>query len=266
MEKQLQLNYRKTRFFWLLIGLIVLMPILSGCGLTSSQYGNPYQMGKDEPYGIVEFFNITSFGPFLKGLEQGPESYGENRIVMYNPKTREKQIVGITGVPQVGENLAFKNMPLAYNFSLCRIALPPGKYRNFYVAAIPSESSISIAGTTYYYYLFPLNKVITVYNNRISLVRIHADIKNGKIIYQTFQPQQTLPIPPNPKKVSADPKSINDLFELLKEEDWGFRWYAAKRLGVLGDKRSIQPLQQALEKEKHIDVRKVMEDALKELQ
>lgn len=275
MKKHFQLNYRKTRYFWVLLGCIVLMPFFTGCGIyTEGQYANPYNLGKEEPYGIVEFFNITH--PLLiKGLEQGPESIGEMAIWMYNPKDHKCEIVGTTGQPQAGDNLPFSNLSISFHFQLSRIALPPGKYRRFYVAALPSHMFIMAAtpytygSTTYYYNLkdaFHLRKVITVYPNRISLVRIHAEVKNRRLIYQVFQPHTTLPIPSDPKEIFADPNSINELFELLKEEDWGFRYYAAKRLGILGDKRSIQPLQEALEKEKHIDVRKAMEDALKKSQ
>jgi len=276
MKKHFQLNDRINRFFWVLLGCIVLMPFFTGCGTyTQGQYANPYNLGKEEPCGIVEFFNLTHAGPLIKGLEQGPESLGEMAIWMYNPKAHESQIVGTTGHAQAGDNMPFSNLSIGFHFQLSRIALPPGKYRRFYLAAVPSdmfimpETPYTYGSSTYYYNLkdaFHLRKVITVYPNRISLVRVHAEIKNRKLIYQIFQPHTTLPIPSDPKEVFADSNSINELFELLKEEDWGFRYYAAQRLGVLGDKRSIQPLQQALEKEKHIDVRKEMEDALKKSQ
>ena len=103
MKEPLNLNRKKTRFLWPLLGFIVLILILSGCQTFGGmlypgikwEYSSPYKIGKGEPYGIVEFFNITSFGFFMKGLKQGPESPDQNVILMstsdlQNGNLREK--------------------------------------------------------------------------------------------------------------------------------------------------------------------------------
>jgi hypothetical protein len=224
----------------------------------------------------------------MKGLEQGPESIDDNGIWMYNSEAQEPQLVGITSVPQAGITLAAKDWSLAFNFSFCRVALPPGKYSAFLLAMVPSKEEWTqevgydaatdsftfepgyLVSEYHFSAATPLDIVISVQANRITPVRIHVEKRKEESAsywyYEVLLPRTTLPIPPNPKKVSADPNSINELFELLKEKDWGFRWYAARRLAALEDRRAIQPLRKVLEKEKHIDVRKAIEGALKDSQ
>ena len=283
MKEPLNLNRKKTRFLWPLLGFIVLILILSGCQTFGGmlypgikwEYSSPYKIGKGEPYGIVEFFNITSFGFFMKGLKQGPESPDQNVILMSTSGSPEWKLAGKTDVPQVPVTLSARDRSLADNFSFCRVALPPGEYRfklagfnpygfTWYRGGLWSgkivAEKIYISNTASY------QDTVKVQANRMTVVRIHLGRMHEMPVACIYKAGTTLPIPANPKKVYADPNSINELFELLQEEDWGLRWYAARRLGELGDRRAIEPLKEALVKEKHTDDRKAMEGALKGLQ
>jgi hypothetical protein len=262
MENCIAKNRRKRRWAYVIFGISTLFLF---CSCSKGVLVHPL-VKEGEPRGYVEFFVVTGFGLFFKGLEEGEMTCGDWAVALSDPagfvfeELIEKGYYDYTAIPSWGEDLSsMKYRSIADNFSYCRVGLPLGKNEIIVIPRCLSgkhrtqlkEDIINGKG----------NIVLNVPANRMILVRL--DVRtNPSLKMSHYIATTTLPVPSRPELVDPDPNAVEDLIRLLDEQDWGFRWYAAKRLGLIGDKRAVYPLQQRLARERHADVRNELEKAL----
>jgi hypothetical protein len=106
---------------------------------------------------------------------------------------------------------------------------------------------------------------IDVKPGRVTLLRADVRPVGRDIKFAVHTGNTTLPAPEKPDRFDPDPNSVNELIKLLDSSDWGIRWYAARRLGLIGDRRAETPIKNALNKEKHADARNELRKALEKI-
>jgi hypothetical protein len=249
--------------------------LLTACGSKIVRYP---QLDMSSPHGHVELFAATTFGMWLRNLEEGPATWPRFGVT-HDAILKDRNYLCATDVPQwPGKGLgSLGNRPIADNFSVCRFPMPLGKHR-LYIAAL-SESldttRLSVDPNTGQFK--PVRESVDVGPGKFSgSTEIEIEVKPGRLTvlradvrpdgkdtkFTVYIANTTLPVPEKPDRFDPDPNSVNELIRLLDSNDWGFRWYAARRLGLLGDHRAEIPLKSALTKEKHADVRNELKKAL----
>lgn len=249
----------QLRHKWFSLPFFVLVALLpAGCsnhhlnvsGDFAGAAINKYQLSKQtENSGYVEFFLAQDFGIFFESLKEGSISKDAINIFW------KGDLVGVTHVPQWPWEVDIQNARIGNNTSYLRIPLPQGEqYLEFVVGK------------------FKTGIKLIINPNQMQVVRLesHVTKKNessrvlGDIVITTqsieFQPIQVnvspyiLPAPPDPYRIDPYPEAVDALLNMLKSDDWGFRWYAARRLGLIGDIRALEPLKKSLAEERHLDV------------
>lgn len=262
-----------------LLILAGLCGLLAACGSKVVRYP---QLNMSAPHGYVELFAATVHGLWLKNLEEGPVTWHRFGVT-HDAVLKDKNFLCATDVPQwPGKGLgSLGNRPIADNFSVCRFPMPPGKH-HLYINSL-SESlattGLAVDANTGQFRQVPVfvdvgpgkfsgTKEIDVEVKPGRVTVLRADVRSvGKDMkFHVHNANTTLPIPEKPDRFDPDPNSVNELIKLLDSNDWGFRWYAARRLGLIGDRRAETPLKSALNKEKHADVRNELRKALEKYQ
>lgn len=225
--------------------------------------------------GYLEVWVPTSFGMWMKDLEEGPSTCDTFRI--WAGGMGDDEYLGITKVlawPGTLGNIKYR--PIADNFSVTRFPMPVGRH-DLYVAAgiecYPSDIQNKFAtgayggpgyvGTSYSVPVFPME--VDVPPNAIRLYKLALMREEDEFIVSQQWSDTLLPVPENPKKMDPDPNSYSALVRMLDDGDWGFRWYAAKRLRFIGDRSTVPIIQEHLKVETHKDVRNELEKALEKL-
>jgi hypothetical protein len=225
--------------------------------------------------GYLEIWAPTSFGMWMKDLEEGPSTCDTFRV--WKSGMDEGDYLGITKVLEWPGTLgSLKYRPIADNFSVTRFAMPAGKHELFISAglicyshdeeekfltggyAVPGAS-----GKVYSLPVFPME--VEVEPDAIRLYKVGLQRDEGKFIIRQQWTDTLLPVPENPKKMDPDPQSYLALVRMLEDEGWGFRWYAAKRIRYVGNKSTIPIIEERLRAETHKDVRNELEKALEKL-
>jgi hypothetical protein len=256
----------------------ILFLFVSGCMPAGSIHKVVKHPGLDsgEPVGYIELWAPTSFGMWMKDLEEGPTAC--DTYYVRQSGMEKGELLGITKVLEWPGTLgSLKNRPIADNFSATRFAMPAGKHKLFIAAgqicypydmddelvkggyAVPG----GVSGKVYSLPLYPID--VEVEPDAIRLYKV-ALRKDEEGFYISLQWSDTLlPVPENQKKLDPDPNSYDALVDMLDDDDWGFRWYAAKRIRFIGGSSTVPIIQERLKVEEHKDVRNELEKALKKL-
>jgi len=225
--------------------------------------------------GYIEMWAPTSFGMWMKDLEEGPSACDTYHV--WKSGMEKGDYLGITKVLEWPGTLgSLKNRPIADNFSVTRFAMPAGKHE-LYIAAgqicYPYDMDNELVtggyavpgahGKVYSLPIYPIE--VEVEPNAIKLYKV-ALRRDDKGFFISQQWSDTLlPVPANPKKMDPDPNSYNALVDMLDDEGWGFRWYAAKRIRFIGNTSTVPLVRERLKVEAHKDVRNELEKALQKL-
>jgi hypothetical protein len=173
------------------------------------------------------------------------------------------------------------NRPIADNFSVCRFPMPPGKHRLYIVALSEQQETtmLTVDANTGQFksvkgsvdigpgkFSGSTDIEIDVRPGRVTLLRADVRPADKDVKFHVYRANTTLPVPEKPDRFDPDPNSVNELIKLLDSNDWGMRWYAARRLGMIGDRKAVTPLKNTLNREKHADVRNELRKALEKIQ
>lgn len=226
--------------------------------------------------GYVEMWVPTSFGMWLKDLKEGPSACGYFRARI--SKLDAGDFLCITDLPSWpgGGLSSLKYRALADNFSVCRFALPAGEHELFVVAGLncyPEDerakfdksgyAAPGVTGTVYTLPVYPMD--VEVEPDAITLYQLALRRRDNELKIVINWSDTLLPVPEEPLSLDPDPGSYNALVEMLQDEGWGFRWYAARRLRYIGNQSTIPVVEERLKIEEHQDVRDELEKALKKL-
>jgi hypothetical protein len=86
---------------------------------------------------------------------------------------------------------------------------------------------------------------VTASKHGMTIVHLEREGKEVKAI----QSKIVLPVSTKSLDLMPDPNDFALLLDMLNEDNWGLRLYAATRLGALGDSKALEPLERALAKE-----------------
>jgi hypothetical protein len=263
--------------------LFVLAAILSFSAFSCAPPGTIHKVVKhpelepSKPVGYVEMWMPTSFGMWLKDLEEGPSTCGSFRARISG--LDEGDYLCITDLPSWpgGGLSSMKYRALADNFSVCRFALPAGEHELFVVAGLdcypPDErskftrkgyTSLGVSGTVYTLPVYPMD--VEVEPDAIRLYQLALRRREGDLKIIINWSDVLLPVPEEPLSLDPDSGSYNALVEMLQDEGWGFRWYAARRIRYIGNESTLPVIEERLKVEEHKDVRNELEKALKKLE
>lgn len=264
----------KRLFFFAVISFFIF-----GCapsGTTHKVVMHP-ELESDKSIGYVEMWVPTSFGMWLKDLEEGPSTCGSFRARISGLDAGE--FLCITDLPSWpgGGLSSLKYRALADNFSVCRFAVPAGENELFVVAGLdcyPEDERAKFdksgyvaapgaTGTVYTLPVYPMD--VEVEPDAIKLYQLALRRRNGDLIIVSNWSDTLLPVPEDPLSLDPDPGSYGALVEMLQDEGWGFRWYAARRLRYIGNQSTIPIIEEQLKIETHQDVRNELEKAIEEL-
>jgi hypothetical protein len=201
----------------ILMTALVTVLLTSGCMRFTE---HPSLRTSSDPCGYIEFFYSAGW------LGQPGKILGQHKLYTGN------DYLGNLFAPQYPWECS--DWSLATSIWYKRIALPLG------------ENEITVVQGT------ERKKLkFTVYQNRVTLVRLESERVYSEGKFQYFRPTKvfvanvTLQKPANPGRVDADPESYDALIELLREGDWGLRDYALRRLKLLNDQRALPHLENA---------------------
>ena len=263
-------------YLWLLV-----FPLISACTSLVVDNSVPHpELESASAIGYVEMWVPTSFGMWLKNLEEGPVTC--DNIEIDAPGIAQgkhlcvvKQLAWPALAGHVGLS-KLKYRPIADNFSACRIAMPAGKHTvyarpglNCYPENVVNKfkaGGYAVPGMLVKKYKTPVFVIdLEIEPGRLHNFLLHVSLDGDNVRFFADEANTTLPIPNNPNTADPDPASYQDLLKMLEADIWGFRWYAARRLGFLDNQGAIPALRTKLEDERHKDVRNELQKALERL-
>ncbi len=264
-----------------IVYVLVFPVLLSSCSSLIVDKSTPYPgLETASETGYVEMWVPTSFGMWMKDLEQGPTNCDNIEIDALGLEEEEHLcMVKELAWPSLPGHVALSSLnyrPIADNFSACRFPMPAGKHT---VLARPGigcypESLLStfqaggyaIPGSVIKQYKLPVFVIdLEIQPERLHSFILKVLIDGDEVRFFATEANTTLPIPANPQAADPDPASFNELVKMLESELWEFRWYAARRLGFIGNKAAIPVLRAKLGEEKHLDVQNELTMALERL-
>jgi hypothetical protein len=234
----------KYKQFLIAIFLLLILT-LSGCVFTRSTIHPSLMESPEAPRGYVEFFVPAKvFGTTDPNIRFYEISVGEYKL--------EKLFA-----PQYP--FQSTDFSLASSLFYTRATLPPGEH----------EINFALGDHVTPYKL-------TIYKDRLTVVRLESDIvdivrlKKSKALVsfypiKVFVANTTLPKPKDIGVISAEADSLDSLIQILSDDDWGLRDYAALRIKLIGYSRALPALEEAYSKEKNEAVKKTISDAIKSL-
>jgi hypothetical protein len=260
---------------------VLTIPLLSSCTSLIVDNTAPFPgIESASAKGYVEMWVPTSFGMWMKDLEEGPTTCDNIEVDAPGMEKDEvlcvvKELAWPSLVGHVGLS-SLKYRPIADNFSACRFAVPEGKHTLWIRPGLSCYSEGFLNKFKTGGYAVP-GMLVTNYKTPVFVSDI--DIKPGRlhnfllrvvidgddVLFFMTEANTTLPIPPHPQMADPDPAAYPDLVKMLDAEIWGFRWYAARRLGFLENQEAIPLLEKKLENERHKDVRNELQKALERL-
>lgn len=273
---------------WLFQAMIVAITLMNfGCVETyyaretirlSKIHDHP-ELKPGVPKGYAEFWVATSFGMWLKDLEEGPTTCDGWDFLPLQNNEKATPYPDIDGLPvRIGAmkqlawpgNISLKYRPIADNFSGIRIPMPAGDQNimiSYNTAACPLPDEVAArvktgepGWRTYFVGTIPIEE------NRITVVRLDIRNEGDRLAIHPWVGSTTLPVPDDRDSFDPDPNALAEYLMLLNSPDWGFRWYVARRLGLLGNREAVPALETALTIEEHKDVRNELEKAIRQLQ
>jgi hypothetical protein len=260
---------------------VFILPFLSSCTSLVVDNSAPYPELQSAPAsGYVEMWVPTSFGMWLKDLEQGPTTCDNIEVTAPGmEKDTYLCVVQQLSWPAMAGHVGLSSLkyrPIADNFSACRFAMPEGKHSVYIrpgVNCYPEKfldkyraGGYAVPGMLVTEYKTPVFvSELDIKSGRLHNYMLHVALAGEDVHFYLDEANVTLPIPPDPTMADPDPNAFSDLVKMLDAEIWGFRWYAARRLGFIGNPAAIPVLKKKLEQEKHKDVRNEMQKALERL-
>jgi hypothetical protein len=232
-------------------------------------------LGSGKPSGYVEMWVPTVFGMWMKNLEEGPATCDTIHVSI--DELGEGEYLCTTKVPSWPGNLdSIKNRPIADNFSVCRFEIPAGQYEIKLVPGTdcyPEEmkqkflsGGYAVPGMISRTYSVPVYRdSMLIEANAVNVFRLMFWAKDGEADALALRSDVVLPLPEKPLKIDPYPVYYDALVKMLEDENWGFRWYAAKRIRFIGNRSTIPIIKERLNVEEHKDVRNELEKALQKL-
>ena len=236
------------------------------------------ELKKGDPRGYVEFWVATSFGMWMRDLEEGPTTCDGWDIVPLQNGKNATPYPNVDDVPiRIGtmkqltwpEGISMKYRPIADNFSGIRIPMPVGEQNVMILydkvnCPLPTKVAARVKAGEPGWKTY-LVGVLPIEENRVT---VGLDIRNegDRLGVYAWLAPATLPVANAPMSFNPDLNVYSEYLKYLKSPDWGFRWYAARRLGMIHNKSAIPILKTMLDTEEHKDVRNEIEKAIKKLE
>lgn len=267
----------KPRLF---ISIFISM-FLSSCASLVVDNTAPYPgLESASASGYAEMWVPTSFGMWMKDLEEGPTTC-DNIEVTAPGMEKDKYLCVVKELawPALAGHVGLSSLkyrPIADNFSACRFAIPAGKQTVYIrpgVSCYPQEfldkfraGAYAVPGMLVTQYKTPVFvSKLDIKPGRLHNYLLHVSLAGEDVHFYMDEANVTLPIPAQPNLADPDPNAFPELVKMLDAETWGFRWYAARRLGFIKNRAAIPILKKKLQQEKHKDVRNEMLKALERL-
>jgi hypothetical protein len=281
---------KRWRVIFFLLGTLVAVS-LSGCmGMAQLKvakdlekiqkvYEHPGITG-GTPVGYVDLWVATSFGMWMKDLEEGPTScdgwniyavevVGDARDFIDNEHGYPMRVGSMKQLTWPGTLGSIKYRPIADNFSGFRIPLPAGKVPlavayDTNLCPLPDDVAARVKAnepgwSTLKFIDLPVEA------GRIQVVQLSLVNHGDRLALYTLLEPTTLPLPKEIDKLSPDPGAYNEYVKFLDSPAWGMRWYGARRLGFIENKAAIPILREKMRSEEHKDVLNELGKAIERL-
>jgi hypothetical protein len=217
---------------------------------------------------------------WMKDLEVGPTTC--DNIEVDAPEMEKDEVLCVVkelAWPSLAGHVGLSSLkyrPIADNFSACRFPMPEGKHTVWIrpgLSCYPEgfldkfkAGGYAVPGMLVTQYKTPVFiSELDIKPGRLHNYLLHVALDGEEVRFYMDEANTTLPIPTRPDMADPDPASFSDLVKMLDAKIWGFRWYAARRLGFLENQAAIPLLEKKLENEKHKDVSNELQKALERL-